>query len=101
MERDLVSAHGYGSWPMKTQAILFAGSLVMLSLVSNSRAEWPQYRGPGASGVDSSQPLAISWNVETGENVRWHTPIPGLAHSSPIVAGDRVYVATAVSEKEA
>ncbi|GEM_PF-2153596 len=66
-----------------------------------ARADWPQYRGPGASGVDDAHALPLSWNVETGENVRWHTAIPGLAHSSPIVFEDRIYVATAVSEKEA
>jgi len=31
-----------------------------------------------------------------GENIRWHTPIPGLAHSSPIIWGNVVYVITAV-----
>ena len=36
------------------------------------------------------------WNAATGENVRWATTIPGLAHAAPIVWGDRVYVATAV-----
>ncbi len=79
-------------------------SLVMVSLSILApvvSADWPQYRGPSASGVDASRALPTSWNVETGENVRWHTPIPGLAHSSPIVMGDHVYVATVVSPKEA
>jgi outer membrane protein assembly factor BamB len=58
---------------------------------------WPQYRGPRASGLDDSRPLPTTWNAETGENIRWKTPIPGLAHASPIVWGDRVYVATAIS----
>ena len=57
---------------------------------------WPQYRGPQAGGVDATVPLPTTWNVGTGENVRWQTPIPGLAHAAPIVWGDRVYVATAV-----
>jgi outer membrane protein assembly factor BamB len=57
---------------------------------------WPQYRGPQAGGVDASAPLPTNWNVGTGENVRWQTPIPGLAHAAPIVWGERVYVATAV-----
>jgi outer membrane protein assembly factor BamB len=64
-------------------------------------ANWPQYRGPHALGVDDSVPLPTTWNVETGANVRWQTPIPGLAHSSPIVWGDRVYVATAVKPGKA
>ncbi len=57
---------------------------------------WPQYRGPQASGVDPSVALPTTWNIESGENIRWQTPIPGLAHASPIVWGNVVYIATAV-----
>jgi outer membrane protein assembly factor BamB len=57
--------------------------------------EWPQFRGRQASGVDASSPAPTTWNVASGDNIRWQTPIAGLAHSSPIVWGDRVYVATA------
>src|SRR5258706_8125046 len=60
-----------------------------------STVNWPQFRGPQASGV-SDDPAPITWNVESGENVRWQTPIPGLGHACPIVWQDRVYVATAV-----
>ena len=63
---------------------------------SADASQWPQYRGPGGRGVDESQALPTNWNVETGANIRWQTPLPGLAHASPIVWGDRVYVATAV-----
>jgi outer membrane protein assembly factor BamB len=72
-----------------TAAVLCAG-------LCASAANWPQYRGPGARGVDESQALATNWNVETGANIRWQTPLPGLAHACPIVWGDRVYVATGV-----
>ena len=61
-----------------------------------SAADWPQFRGPQASGVDASAPAPTRWDVEAGQNIRWRTPIPGLAHASPIVWNDRVYVATAV-----
>lgn len=57
---------------------------------------WPQYRGPSASGLDDSIALPTTWNITTGENIRWQTALPGLAHASPIVWGDRVFVATAV-----
>jgi len=69
--------------------------------LSASAANWPQYRGPGARGLDESQASPTNWNVETGANIRWQTPVPGLAHASPIVWGDRVYVATAVKAGEA
>jgi len=60
-------------------------------------ADWPQFRGPAASGVDASAPAPIHWDIEKGENIRWHTPIPGLAHSSPIVWSNVIYVITAVA----
>jgi outer membrane protein assembly factor BamB len=45
--------------------------------------------------------LPVEWNVETGSNVRWQTPLPGLGHASPVVSADRLYVATAVGPGDA
>ncbi|MCX7825079.1 MAG: PQQ-binding-like beta-propeller repeat protein [Verrucomicrobiae bacterium] len=75
----------------------FCAALLVWPLMA---AEWPQFRGPDARGVDDSHALPTRWNVETGKNIRWQTPIPGLAHSSPIVWGDRVYVTTAVAARK-
>jgi outer membrane protein assembly factor BamB len=62
-----------------------------------SAQHWPMFRGPGASGVADGAPAPVTWNVTTGENVIWRTPVPGVAVSSPIVWADRVFVSTAVS----
>jgi outer membrane protein assembly factor BamB len=56
---------------------------------------WPSFRGPNGTGIGTGSP-PVTWSVETGENVKRKTPIPGLAHSSPIVWGDRVYLTTAI-----
>jgi outer membrane protein assembly factor BamB len=61
---------------------------------------WPQYRGIAASGLGNGAP-PLRWNTETGENVRWKTPIPGLGYSSPVVWGDRLFLTTAVPAKGA
>jgi len=74
-------------------ASLFFGLLTAIGL---SAGDWPQFRGSQAGGVDSSATAPTQWDVEKGENIRWKTTIPGLAHSSPILWGDRVYVTTAV-----
>jgi outer membrane protein assembly factor BamB/protein tyrosine phosphatase (PTP) superfamily phosphohydrolase (DUF442 family) len=58
---------------------------------------WPSFRGPNASGVADGQNLPDEWNAKTGHNILWRTPIPGLAHSSPVVWGNRIFVTTAVS----
>lgn len=60
-------------------------------------ASWPSFRGRYASGVADGQNLPDQWNGENGANIKWKTPIPGLAHSSPIVWGKRIFVTTAIS----
>src|SRR4051812_48417270 len=39
---------------------------------------WPSFRGANASGVSEGFATVTSWSVESGENVKWKTPIPGL-----------------------
>ncbi len=60
---------------------------------------WPSFRGPQASGIAADAHPPTSWNGETGVNVRWRTAIPGLGHSSPVIADDRIYLTTADNGK--
>lgn len=60
---------------------------------------WPSFRGSSASGVADGQQLPLEWDAETGTNIKWKTHIPGLAHSSPVVWDDQLFVTTAVSGK--
>jgi len=69
----------------------------VLAATTLSAQNWPMFRGPRASGVADGSPAPVTWNVKTGENVIWRTPVAGIAVSSPIVWGDRVFVSTAVS----
>ncbi|MGI9239724.1 MAG: PQQ-binding-like beta-propeller repeat protein [Verrucomicrobiales bacterium] len=61
---------------------------------------WPSFRGPFAAGVADGQALPEEWDVESGEGLKFKVAIPGLAHSSPIVWGDRLFLTTAVSSRE-
>lgn len=58
---------------------------------------WPQFRGERARGFLNNTNIPVNWNVETGENVKWKTPIPGLGHSCPVIWEDKIFVSTAVS----
>ncbi len=60
---------------------------------------WPSFRGPNGSGIADDQNLPVSWNVEDSTNVLWKTPIAGLAHSSPIIWGDQVFLTTAIARE--
>ena len=57
--------------------------------------DWPQFRGPDASGVADASTLPLRWS--TTENVAWVTEIPGRGWSSPVVLGSRVFVTAAIN----
>jgi outer membrane protein assembly factor BamB len=58
---------------------------------------WPSFRGDGSAGNGDGQRAITEWDATTGKNIKWKTPIPGIATSSPIVWGNRVFATTAVS----
>ena len=65
--------------------------------VAANAQNWPQFRGPGASGIADGQNLPVKFSAEDRSNILWMTSIPGLAHSSPVVWGNRIYVTTAIN----
>ena len=64
---------------------------------STNKGSWPSFRGPEASGIADGQNIPDKWDPKTGENVLWRTAIPGLAHSSPVVWGNQIFVTSAIS----
>ena len=70
-----------------------------LPVAAPAAGSWPSFRGAGATGVADGQDLPDTWNAATGDGILWRTPIPGLAHSSPVVWGDRIFVTSAVSSR--
>jgi outer membrane protein assembly factor BamB len=74
-------------------------SLICICLISISASaqNWPQFRGPAATGVVEGGPSVTAWNAEKTLNTRWKTLIPGLGHSSPVVWGNTVFISSAVS----
>lgn len=72
--------------------------LLLLSLTWMLGAQqWPAFRGPMGSGVNEAANPPVKWNGETGENIAWKTPVPGISTSSPVVWGGKVFVVTSVS----
>ena len=73
-----------------------------ISLTSAPRGEtkpWRQFRGAGAAGIADGQGATADWDVASGRNIRFKTPIPGISTASPIIDSGRIFVATAVSSK--
>jgi outer membrane protein assembly factor BamB len=71
--------------------------LWMLAAGAAPGGDWPQFRGPSASGIGDGTNPPVHWDAVKGSNILWSTEIPGLSVSSPVVWGDRVFIATAIS----
>ncbi len=74
-----------------------AGELRALPPAAPATGSWPSFRGPLASGVADGQRLPERWDGTTGNHILWRAEVPGLAHSSPVIWGDRIFVTSAVS----
>ncbi len=79
---------------------LALGWLAVIAAAPAPPANWPSFRGTNAAGVSDGTPLPTEWDVPSGKNILWKTPIPGLGHSSPIVWGTRLFVSTSISGAE-
>jgi outer membrane protein assembly factor BamB len=77
--------------PMKR----FACAWMLVLAVAELRAEnWPQWRGPAATGISTETGLPERWSDT--ENIAWKAPVRGLGISSPVVWGDQVFVTSQI-----
>ena len=64
-----------------------------------SSTDWPMWRGLNGDGhAKSFKGLPLKWN--DSKNVVWKIALPGRGHSTPTIVGNRIYLATAESEKQ-
>jgi outer membrane protein assembly factor BamB len=84
---------GSGMAPPPRAAIVLALLLATTAIDSRADDVWPGFRGQERQGVGPGAQAPLRWSAS--EHVRWKTPIPGAGHSSPVVAGDQVFVTTA------
>jgi outer membrane protein assembly factor BamB len=77
--------------------LLVSGSWFLgVSIVGAQSQDWPEFRGPTGQGHSSERGLPLEWSES--RNVRWKTPLRGRGWSSPVVAGGRVWITTALPE---
>src|SRR5690606_22249640 len=55
---------------------------------------WPQWRGPLGTGEAPHATPPLEWN--TGRNVAWKVPVPGIGKSTPVVWDRLIVLTTAV-----
>ena len=76
-----------------------AGDVVVPSAERSQPLPWPSFRGRNAAGIADGQGAPTTWNAESGDGVLWKERIPGIALASPVIWGERVFLASAVSRE--
>src|ERR1043165_6125810 len=87
---------------MTKRILFYVGAILCFTVLGLKAAEvgeqklhnWPQWRGPLATGVAPKGNPPTEWS--TTKNVKWKVAIPGRGSASPIVWGDRIIVLTAI-----
>lgn len=76
---------------------LFLPLLALPLTLTPAPADWPQFRGPTAEGhADPTADPPAEFGPTT--NLAWRREVAGNGWSSPVVAGGRVYLTTAVPQ---
>src|SRR5688500_1888847 len=71
---------------------------VLAQSAPRAGVDWPGFRGIAARGVDdAAKTLPDKWSVPDKMALKWRVRVAGLGHSSPIVWGDHVCTASAIS----
>ncbi|HUE70748.1 MAG TPA: PQQ-binding-like beta-propeller repeat protein [Pirellulaceae bacterium] len=87
--------------PLAQSAAGRAACLLWLAVAQSAAAQtvnWPQFRGARSDGLGEGQTLPETWS--TIENVVWKADIPGWGWSSPVIWGDKIFVTSAVNQRQ-
>jgi outer membrane protein assembly factor BamB len=68
-----------------------SGSLTIEQIRNNHNS----FRGPLAQGIVYHKNIPTEWDGSSGTNILWKSPIPKHGYNSPVIWGDKVFIAGA------
>jgi hypothetical protein len=79
-----------------TRNTLNVSIAMMLMVVTVQAQNWPQWRGPNASGIADQGNYPASFSPTNG--ILWQAELPGKGGSTPIVWDDRIILTSGIGE---
>ena len=61
--------------------------------IEEVKENWASFRGPNGSGISAYTNIPSKWDGETGDGIIWKAEVPGEGNNSPVVWGERVFLA--------
>lgn len=58
------------------------------------------FRGPFGNGVSIHKNIPTEWDGAAGQNILWKARLPGTGNNSPVIWGDRLFLAAASKGKQ-
>jgi outer membrane protein assembly factor BamB len=75
--------------------------VLVASLSLSAQAEdWPYWRGPRGDGTSLESAAPVEWDAVKGTNLKWKVPLLGSGHASPIIQGDRIFLAACLDDQK-
>ncbi len=85
---------GAGDWLLILESSTAQTSSPPKASASVRGADWPEFRGPTGQGISVASHVPIHWT--SSSNIAWRAEVPGVGWSSPVLAGGRLFLTTAV-----
>ena len=82
---------------IRFKLLLLMFPVLFISCCSRKSHNWPQFRGPESNMLPVSRNLPEEWGND--KNVKWIYDLDGTGLSSPVIWGDKIYIASAFPEK--
>lgn len=76
---------------VRLEWLVFATVLVSMA----NAQEWTRFRGPNGSGESEATTIPASWS---DADYNWKVELPGIGHSSPVLWGEKIVLASASNE---
>jgi outer membrane protein assembly factor BamB len=75
------------------RALACVAVTVAAAAATLSADNWPQWRGPLATGAaTAASGLPEKWSTTAGENIAWKLPMPSRSGATPIIWNDRIFL---------
>ncbi len=55
----------------------------------------PSFRGPWGQGISYNKGIPVDWDGPTGRNIKWKTELKKKGYNSPVIWGDKLFIAGA------
>jgi outer membrane protein assembly factor BamB len=81
-----------------TVVITVVVCVFLLSVHTVSAQNWPQWRGPLATGAALSGNPPIEWSEQ--QNIRWKTRLSGTGHSTPAIWENHIFITAAQTTED-